>query len=178
MDTLAGYPGLPGLFVSGVFSASLSTLSSGFNALSAVTWDDFLKQSKYGKMSENKIKIMNKMTAAFYGILTIIMAFLVGQIGSVLQVTELRKLLPFLTKFLSTGRHFSCWLPGRATTWTLLDSNILSFCKCQGIRVNEITHNVTYLDLFVSVNNCLESTLVYSRHQSAICKSQVVLGGH
>ncbi|XP_074597118.1 sodium-coupled monocarboxylate transporter 1-like [Brevipalpus obovatus] len=85
METLSDFPGLPGLFVSGVFSASLSTLSSGFNALSAVTWDDFLKQSKYGKMSESKIKIMNKLTAAFYGILTIIMAFLVGQIGSVLQ---------------------------------------------------------------------------------------------
>lgn len=88
MDTLSGFPGLPGLFVSGVFSASLSTLSSGFNALSAVTWDDFLKQSRYGKMSENKIKILNKLTAAFYGILTIVMAFLVGQIGSVLQVNR------------------------------------------------------------------------------------------
>lgn len=85
METLSSFPGVPGLFVSGVFSASLSTLSSGFNALSAVTWDDFLKQTRFGKMSESKIKLVNKMTAAFYGILTIIMAFLAGRIGSVLQ---------------------------------------------------------------------------------------------
>ena len=85
METLSSFPGVPGLFVAGVFSASLSTLSSGFNALSAVTWDDFLKQTRFGKMSENKIKLVNKLTAACYGILTIIMAFLAGQIGSVLQ---------------------------------------------------------------------------------------------
>lgn len=85
METLSQFPGIPGLFVSGVFSASLSTLSSGFNALSAVTWDDFLKQTRCGKMSEKKIKMINKLTAAFYGILTIFMAFIAGKIGSVLQ---------------------------------------------------------------------------------------------
>jgi len=74
METLSNLPGLPGLFVSCVFSGSLryrsieeiesklhfnytfitillhfyrniySTLSSGFNALATVTWDDLLKR--------------------------------------------------------------------------------------------------------------------------------------
>lgn len=35
---------LPGIFVASVFSGSLSTLSSGFNALATVTWDDFVKR--------------------------------------------------------------------------------------------------------------------------------------
>jgi len=86
METLSEFKGIPGLFVSCVFSASLSTLSSGFNALSAVTWDDLLKQTKLGKMDESKVKTLNKITALFYGILIIFMAFFVGQIGSVLKV--------------------------------------------------------------------------------------------
>ncbi len=61
METLSKFKGLPGLFVSCVFSGSLrfefclnntniekiftsSTLSSGFNALATVTWDDLLKR--------------------------------------------------------------------------------------------------------------------------------------
>ncbi|XP_015786014.1 sodium-coupled monocarboxylate transporter 2 [Tetranychus urticae] len=85
MDTMSEFKGLPGIFVTCVFSASLSTLSSGFNALSAVTWDDFLKETRLGCLSEQNQKNFNKITAIFYGILSILMAFIVGQIGSVLK---------------------------------------------------------------------------------------------
>ncbi|KAK7505271.1 hypothetical protein BaRGS_00003433 [Batillaria attramentaria] len=40
MDMLGGYHGLPGLFVACIFSASLSTVSSGVNALAAVFSSD------------------------------------------------------------------------------------------------------------------------------------------
>ncbi|RWS27382.1 sodium-coupled monocarboxylate transporter 1-like protein 1 [Leptotrombidium deliense] len=85
METLSDYPGVPGLFVSCVFSASLSTLSSGFNALAAVTWDDFLSRTNVSKLSESQTKTLSKIVAASYGLLAIGMAFMVGQIGSVLQ---------------------------------------------------------------------------------------------
>ncbi|XP_077562058.1 sodium-coupled monocarboxylate transporter 2-like isoform X2 [Haemaphysalis longicornis] len=42
MKTMNGIPGLPGVFAACVFSGALSTLSSGFNSLAAVTWEDFL----------------------------------------------------------------------------------------------------------------------------------------
>ncbi|ELU13534.1 hypothetical protein CAPTEDRAFT_189333 [Capitella teleta] len=42
MDNLY-YPGLPGLFISCVFSGGLSTMSSGLNSLAAVTMEDFIK---------------------------------------------------------------------------------------------------------------------------------------
>ncbi|KAK7498024.1 hypothetical protein BaRGS_00010612 [Batillaria attramentaria] len=43
METLGEYPGLPGLFVACVYSAALSTVSSGVNSLAAVTLEDFLR---------------------------------------------------------------------------------------------------------------------------------------
>ena len=43
MDTLRDTPGLPGLFLACVFSAALSTISSGLNSLSAVFLEDVLK---------------------------------------------------------------------------------------------------------------------------------------
>lgn len=43
MDTLSKYPGIPGLFIAGIFSAGLSTISATVNSLSAVILEDYIK---------------------------------------------------------------------------------------------------------------------------------------
>lgn len=43
MDTLSSYPGIPGLFIAGIFSAGLSTVSAALNSLSAVILEDYVK---------------------------------------------------------------------------------------------------------------------------------------
>ena len=43
MDTMRDIPGLPGLFVAGIFSGSLSTVSSAVNSLAAVTVHDYVR---------------------------------------------------------------------------------------------------------------------------------------
>lgn len=56
METLHTFPGCVGLFVCCVFSSALSTLSPGFNALSAVTWDDILSKTPLANLSELKVR--------------------------------------------------------------------------------------------------------------------------
>lgn len=43
VDSLGNTPGLAGLFVAGIFSASLSTVSAAVNSLAAVTIEDYYK---------------------------------------------------------------------------------------------------------------------------------------
>ena len=43
VDTMGDIPGLSGLFVAGIFSASLSTVSAAVNSLAAVTIEDYYK---------------------------------------------------------------------------------------------------------------------------------------
>jgi len=43
METVGHIPGLGGLFVAGIFSASLSTVSAAVNSLAAVTLEDYMK---------------------------------------------------------------------------------------------------------------------------------------
>ena len=43
VDSLKNLPGLAGLFVAGIFSGSLSTVSSAVNSLAAVTLEDYVK---------------------------------------------------------------------------------------------------------------------------------------
>jgi Na+/proline symporter len=40
---------LPGLFLATIFSATLSTASGGINSLTAVVWEDFLKDGPVGR---------------------------------------------------------------------------------------------------------------------------------
>ncbi|XP_054162852.1 sodium-coupled monocarboxylate transporter 1-like [Oppia nitens] len=86
MDTLSKYPGLPGLFVACVFSGSLSTLSSGFNALAAITWEDIVKP-RIKITSERQALNITKLIAMSYGLLAIVMSFGVGNAGTVLQAS-------------------------------------------------------------------------------------------
>ncbi|XP_065280064.1 sodium-coupled monocarboxylate transporter 1-like [Dermacentor albipictus] len=85
MDTLDYLPGIAGLFVTAVYSGSLSTMSSGYNALAATTWEDFLKPKL--KLSPRGAMWATKAIAAGYGLLTVVIAFLAGSLPSILSAT-------------------------------------------------------------------------------------------
>lgn len=85
MDILGDYPGLPGVFVSCVVSGSLSSLSSGLNALSAVTLRDMLPSNLLQGASQSRITIISKVLVLIYGVLAIALAYVVSHLGSVLQ---------------------------------------------------------------------------------------------
>ncbi|KAM9334617.1 sodium-coupled monocarboxylate transporter 1-like [Symphorus nematophorus] len=83
MNILTDYPGLPGLFFAAVFSGSLSTVSSGINALAAVTLEDLIKP--YTNMSEKHLFWMSKGLSFLYGVLCISMAGLASVMGGMMQ---------------------------------------------------------------------------------------------
>ncbi|XP_062300198.1 sodium-coupled monocarboxylate transporter 1-like [Scomber scombrus] len=83
MDVLTDCPGLPGLFFAGVYSGSLSTVSSSINAMAAVTLEDLIKP--YTNMSERQLFRLSKGLSFFYGILCICMAGLSSVMGGMMQ---------------------------------------------------------------------------------------------
>ncbi|XP_064470656.1 sodium-coupled monocarboxylate transporter 2-like [Ornithodoros turicata] len=84
-ENLNYMPGLSGLFVAAVYSGSLSTMSSGYNSMAAITWEDFI-QSKF-KLSPAAIVWTTKGIAAAYGLLAIVIAFLASFLSSVLRAS-------------------------------------------------------------------------------------------
>ncbi|GFY45108.1 putative sodium-dependent multivitamin transporter [Trichonephila inaurata madagascariensis] len=88
MSTLSAYPGLPGLCICGVFSASLSTVSSAVNSLTAVTMQDLLKPFLVSRgLSQKKMAFSAKAITLFYGFLCIILTFLVASFGNLVQAS-------------------------------------------------------------------------------------------
>ncbi|XP_046581743.1 sodium-coupled monocarboxylate transporter 1-like [Haliotis rubra] len=87
MDVL-GYPGLPGLFVSCLFSGALSSTSSGLSALAAVTWEDFLNPVIGEKLTEGQKTLVTKLLVLFYGGASVGISFMVMNLGgTVLQAS-------------------------------------------------------------------------------------------
>ncbi|XP_054739113.1 putative sodium-dependent multivitamin transporter [Anastrepha obliqua] len=91
VDTMGRYPGLCGLFVSGIFSASLSTVSSAVSSLSTVTLEDYIKplykRITNTPLHETKSTLPSKIMACIYGLVCIGMAFTAGSMGGVLQAS-------------------------------------------------------------------------------------------
>ena len=89
MQVMGDIPCIPGLFVAGVFSGALSTVSSGLNALALVTFQDFIQGGCKVEMSEKKKNLVSKGLAVSYGILSYVIVFLVKFLPGVLEVNEI-----------------------------------------------------------------------------------------
>ncbi|EDV98306.1 putative sodium-dependent multivitamin transporter [Drosophila grimshawi] len=91
VDTMGQIPGLCGLFVSGIFSASLSTISSAVTSLSAVTLEDYIKPLYKtifkSTLMDSKSTLPTKIIACIYGLLCIALAFGASSLGGVLQAS-------------------------------------------------------------------------------------------
>ncbi|CAL1266319.1 unnamed protein product [Larinioides sclopetarius] len=85
METLGAFPGIPGLFVAGIFSGALSTVSSGVNSLAAVMLEDIIKKFIVKDISELWATRVSKAMAMGFGVLSIILVFAAEQMGGVLQ---------------------------------------------------------------------------------------------
>ncbi|XP_019874461.2 sodium-coupled monocarboxylate transporter 1-like isoform X2 [Aethina tumida] len=87
MEILGDFPGLPGIFVAGIFSAALSSLSTGLNAMAAVFLEDFYKPFAKNGVSEKTTYYIMKLTVIILGAICVALVFIVEKLGAVLQLT-------------------------------------------------------------------------------------------
>ncbi|KAH7967204.1 hypothetical protein HPB49_023522 [Dermacentor silvarum] len=83
MDVLAETTGVAGVFVTGIFMASLSSVSSGINALATVFYVDIIAVLRPGIKESTGSHIMVAL-GVFFGILSIALVAVAQQLGDVL----------------------------------------------------------------------------------------------
>ncbi|KAG0420131.1 hypothetical protein HPB47_003662 [Ixodes persulcatus] len=149
MDTLNHLPGLSGLFVTAVYSGSLSTMSSGYNALAAITWEDFLKPRL--NLSPTGVMRATKIIAASYGLLAILVAFLSGTIPSILQAT-------FITSGAVGGASGAVFFIGLLLPWcgskTALASMITGMCTASWVAIGSLIYPKRPVAAHTSLEGC------------------------
>ncbi|EEB11028.1 sodium/solute symporter, putative [Pediculus humanus corporis] len=84
---LGEFPGMPGLFVAGIFSAALSSLSTGLNSISAIVLEDFIKPTMSEKLSNKATEYIIKAAVLIFGIISVGLVFIVEKLGTVLQLS-------------------------------------------------------------------------------------------
>ncbi|CAG9860798.1 unnamed protein product [Phyllotreta striolata] len=87
MEILGDFPGLPGIFVAGIFSAALSSLSTALNAMAAIVLEDFYKPFAKKELTEKQTFILMKTTVIVTGVVCIGLVFVVEKLGAVLQLS-------------------------------------------------------------------------------------------
>lgn len=87
MKTLGNYPGLPGLFFVGIFSAGLSSLSTGLNSISAVVLEDFVKSFCKQPPTQRQSAFVMRTTVIVFGFICLALVFVVEKMGTVLQLS-------------------------------------------------------------------------------------------
>ncbi|KAL1509538.1 hypothetical protein ABEB36_004253 [Hypothenemus hampei] len=91
LDTMGHIPGLAGLFVAGIFSASLSTISASLNSVAAVTMEDYYKPFRrymnQDDLSPKSAATLTKCVALVCGVICLGVAFLVQYLGAILKTS-------------------------------------------------------------------------------------------
>ncbi|CAH0557293.1 unnamed protein product [Brassicogethes aeneus] len=85
MEIAAFMPGLPGLFVSGVFSAALSSMSTGLNSMTGVIFEDLIKPRIKKPLSESRASLLMKVIVVCIGAICVGLVFLVEKMGALIQ---------------------------------------------------------------------------------------------
>ncbi|CAF4057620.1 unnamed protein product, partial [Adineta steineri] len=87
MEVLGDKKGLPGVFLTCIFSGSLSTISSGLNSLAAVLIEDVYKGLMGRKLTDQRQGLMSKIFSVILGSFVILLTFVVSYLGPIVNAT-------------------------------------------------------------------------------------------
>lgn len=97
---LGSVPGFPGLFLACIVSTTLSTVSSGFNSMTAVAYEDLLKGWLSGRITDKQTMLLNKCLVVAFGVVATAFTFAVKPMGGIMKVTKTSRILtPVRTSF-------------------------------------------------------------------------------
>ncbi|KAF2880368.1 hypothetical protein ILUMI_25784, partial [Ignelater luminosus] len=87
MQIATSMPGLPGLFVSGVFSAALSSMSTGLNSMTGVIFEDLIKPRMKKPLTEAQASFLMKVIVVIIGSICVALVFVVEKMGALIQAS-------------------------------------------------------------------------------------------
>jgi solute carrier family 5 (sodium-coupled monocarboxylate transporter), member 8/12 len=85
MQVASKIPGLPGLFIAGIFSAALSSISSILNTKAGIIYEDFLRH-RFPDATEKRASDVMKLLVVILGIIMLSLVFVVEHLGSIFRL--------------------------------------------------------------------------------------------
>lgn len=141
MEQLSEIPGLAGLFLACLFSATLSTMSSGLIAISALVWEDLI-QPYFRCFSLRQASLVTKTTVPVFAAVIVGMSFLAMNLpGTITQIT-------LGTLSATSGPLVGVYLLGMAFPWATAKAAVISgtlaFSLCLSMTIGSNLHPPDY----------------------------------
>ncbi|XP_076643027.1 sodium-coupled monocarboxylate transporter 2 [Halictus rubicundus] len=158
MELAASIPGLPGLFVACVFSAALSTMSTGLNSMSGVIFEDIIRPCLRGPVSNVATSRTMKATVVAIGIVCVALVFLVEKLGGLIQAGKSLSSItagPLLGMF-TLGMFFPSANSAGAMVGGLLGLSLVAWISF-GTQAAISTGEIVFPKKPVSIEGCPES---------------------
>lgn len=121
MQKFHDIPGFAGLFTAGVFAAALSTLSTAYNSMAAVFFEDLFKTFAKEKISDMKTFLIMRGTVFVLGTLSVVLVYVVQHLGQLLQLT-------YTIPATSLGPMLGVFLIGFCLPWIGRKATFYSAC--------------------------------------------------
>ncbi|XP_075224865.1 sodium-coupled monocarboxylate transporter 1-like isoform X2 [Lycorma delicatula] len=86
MDVAGQFPGLTGLFISGVVSAALSTMSAGLNTVAGTIYEDFVMMFCAKRHTDARASFIMKVIVVILGLICVFMVFIIEKLGGLVQM--------------------------------------------------------------------------------------------
>lgn len=150
VDLVGSVPGMAGVLISCAFSASLSSVSSGMNALAAIVAEDLIKPH-FSDIEDKKLTVITKLFAAGCGLLGIVLAFIASVMGDLLNKTLILMGIvsgPVLGVF--TLGIFFPWSTSKGVLSGLVVGSLCGIGYAVGREINP----TPYIDPPVSIEGC------------------------
>ncbi|KAI4470150.1 sodium-coupled monocarboxylate transporter [Holotrichia oblita] len=148
-------PGLPGLFISGIFSASLSALSASLNCMAGIIHKDLISGFLSKDTSEITVSRHLKILVVTLGVICTILVYLIERLGSLLPLT-------LSVAAISGGPLFGLFTAGMlipkvhttGALWGGIASVVVTSVIIIGAQVNKFRGTFRYIPLPVSTDAC------------------------
>jgi sodium-coupled monocarboxylate transporter 8/12 len=152
IETLKEFPGLTGVFVAGVFSAALSSASTGLNSMAAVILMDFCGKMKLSKFQTSLIL---RGTVVVLGVVAVLLVYVVERLGAVLQLAMTIPSAmggPLLGVFV-IGVLIP-WIGGRAALWAAVVGSATMISIITKAQIETLSGNIRFPLKPVSTDGC------------------------
>lgn len=164
LDVAADVPGLPGLFLAGLVSAGLSTMSAGLNTVAGTIYEDFIDRwIPESNDKENKAANIMKVMVVILGILCLGMVFVVDRLGDIFQLSHA---MGGITSGTLLGLFSLGMLVPWATTKGAVAGGLISIVTMiwiiVGTQWHKMNHRVYHESLPSATDGCLNLSSLFN----------------
>ncbi|XP_015432992.1 PREDICTED: sodium-coupled monocarboxylate transporter 2-like [Dufourea novaeangliae] len=165
LDVAASVPGLPGLFLAGLVSAGLSTMSAGLNTVAGTIYEDFIDPwLSESNNKEARAATIMKSIVVVVGLVCVALVFLVDRLSDIFQMS-------LTLHGVTAGAMLGIFTLGMIVPWATskgaiaggLLSMICMVWIIVGAQVNVATKRLVYQPLPTSTEDCLNVDSPFNR---------------